>query len=68
MDLSYLDFDGFRIKDVSVSGWVIKDSNGIVKMNGNKHLSNALIIIAECITMRDDVLAGRDNGFLNMEI
>ena len=68
MDLSYLDFDGFRIKDVSVSGWVIKDSNGIVKMNGNKHLSNALIIIAEYITMRDDVLAGRDNGFLNMEI
>ena len=57
-----------RIKDVNVLGWIIIDSNETIKMAGNKHLDNASIINVECMTLRNCVLAKRDNCFVNLEI
>ena len=37
-------------------------------MVGSRHLGNASIITAECVALRDDVLAARLNGFFNLEI
>ena len=41
-----LNFDSSRINNISVSSWVIRDSNGTIKKAGNRHLGNASIIIA----------------------
>ena len=46
-----------RINNISVSGWVIRDSNGIIKMTGNRHLGNVSILTTECVALRDGVLA-----------
>ena len=43
-----LNFNGLRINNISVSGWVIRDSNGIIKVAGSSHLGNASIIIRMC--------------------
>ena len=37
-------------------------------MATSRHIGNASIIIAECITFRDGVLTAKNNGFLNLEI
>ena len=37
-------------------------------MAGSRHLGNALIIIAQCVALRDGVLAARLNGFFNLKI
>ena len=42
-----LNFDGSRVENKNVSGWVIGDFNGTIEMIANKHICNALIIIAE---------------------
>ena len=44
-----LNFDGSRMKDTSGSRWVIRDSNEVIKMAGNRHLSNASIITTKCM-------------------
>lgn len=36
-----LNFDRLKIKNKSVSGWAIRDSNGTIKMTPNRHISNA---------------------------
>lgn len=37
-------------------------------MAAGRHIGNASIIIAECMTLRDDMLAAKNNRFLNLEI
>ena len=37
-------------------------------MIANRHICNALIIIAEYMALRDDMLAAKNNEFLNLEI
>ena len=32
-----LKFDGLRINNISFSGWVIRDSSGIIKIAGSRH-------------------------------
>ena len=39
-----LNFDDSRINHISASRWVIRDSNGIIKVVGSRHLSSASII------------------------
>ena len=63
-----LNFDGSRMENKSASGWVITDFNGTIKMTTSKYICNVSIIIAECITLRDDMLNAKNNGFLNLEI
>ena len=63
-----LNFDGSRIQDISTSGWVIRDTNGTIKMTVTKHLDSALIITAECITLRDVIQAARLNDLSNLKI
>ena len=41
-----LNFDGFRVETKSASSWVIRNSNGIIKMVACRHLGNNSIIIA----------------------
>ena len=57
-----------RIKNVNVLGCVIRDSNETIKMVGTKHLDNASIINVEFMTLRNCVLAKKDNCFVNLEI
>ena len=61
-------FDGSRINNISASSWVIRNFNGIITLAGSRHLSNVSIIIGECITLRDGILAAIYNGFTNLEI
>ena len=63
-----LNLDGSRVENRSASGWVIRNSNCIIKMATSRHMSNASIIIAKCMTFRDSVLAAENNGLLNLEI
>lgn len=37
-------------------------------MIGNIFSGTASIIIGECMSLRDDILVARDNGFLDLEI
>lgn len=37
-------------------------------MEGSRHIGNGSIIIAECMTLRDEVLDARLNGSSNLEI
>ena len=63
-----LNFDGSRMENKSTLGWVIRDSNGTIKIVASRHISNPSIIIAECMTLRDDILVAKNNEFLNLEI
>ena len=45
------------INNISISGWVIRDSIGIIKMTESRHLGNVSILTAECVALRDGVLA-----------
>ena len=56
------------MNNISALGWVIRDSNETIKIARSRHLGNASIIIAECVALRDDVLASIYNGFTNFEI
>ena len=40
-----LNFDGSRIENKNALGWVIKDSNGIIKMVASRQIGNASIIL-----------------------
>ena len=46
-----LNLDGSMINNISASSWVIKNSNGIIKVAGSRHLGNASIIMAECVAL-----------------
>ena len=46
----------------------LKTPIGIIKIARIRHLGNASIIIAECIALRDDVVATIYNVFTNLEI
>ena len=63
-----LNFDDSRIENKSVSRWVIRDCNGTIKMAASRHIGNVLIIITECITLKDSMLVAKNNDFLNLEI
>ena len=63
-----LNFDGSMINNINASGWVIRDTNGFIKMTGSIHLDNASIITVECVALRYGVLAAILNGFFNLEI
>ena len=63
-----LNFDGSRVQNISALGWVIRDSNGIIKMAAFRHIGNSSIIVAECMELRDSMLAAKRKGFLNLEI
>ena len=63
-----LNFDGSRVESKSVSEWVIRDSNGTIKMIACRHLGKTSIIITECMTLRDGILVAKNNGFLSLEI
>ena len=56
------------MENKSTLGWVIRDSNGTIKIVTSRHIGNPSIIIAECMTLRDDMLAAKNNRFLNLEI
>ena len=38
-----LNFDDSRINDTSALGWVIRDSNGIIKVAGCRHLARQVL-------------------------
>ena len=63
-----LNFDDLRIENKSASSWIIRNSNGIVKIVASRYIDNVSIIIAECIILRDDLLTGKNNEFLNLKI
>ena len=48
--------------------WVIRDSNETIKMVASRRLDNASKIIMECMTLKDGVLAVKNNGFLYLEM
>ena len=52
-----LNFDGYRVQNISVLGWVILDSNGFIKMAACRYIGNSSIIIVECMTLRDSMLS-----------
>ena len=52
-----LNFDGSRVQNISALGWVIRDSNGIIKMAASRHIGNSSIIVVECMVLRDGMLA-----------
>ena len=57
-----LNFDVSGMRNKSVSRWMIRDYNGIIKMIASRCLGNASIIVVECMTLRDGVLASKNNG------
>ena len=63
-----LNFDSLKIENKSASGWVIRDSNGIIKVVVIRHICNVSIIIVEYVTLRDNMLATKKYGFLSLEI
>ena len=48
-------------------GWIIGDSNGIIKMTTCKNIDKSSIIVVECMSLRDGILAAK-NGYSNLEI
>ena len=63
-----LNFDGSRIQNDSSLGWVIRDSDGIIKMTTCRHIGKSSIIVSECLALRDGILAAKNKGFLDLEI
>ena len=63
-----LNFDDSRVESKRALGWVIRDSNGIIKMAACKHLGNIAITLPEYMTLRDGILAAKNNGFISLEI
>lgn len=53
------------VHDKSILGWIIKDSNDIVKMATDKYIGKTLIIMVECMTLRDDMLVQSIRDFWN---
>ena len=47
---------------------MLRDSNGIIKIAKSRHLGNALIIMTECVVLRDSILNVICIGFSNLEI
>ena len=47
--------------------WIIGDSNGIIKMTKCKNIDKSSIIVVECMSLRDGILAAK-NGYSNLEI
>ena len=48
--------------------WVIRDSNKTIKMTTSRHIGNTSIIIAKCMTLKDNMLVVKNKGFLNLKI
>ena len=44
------------------------ETNGIIKFVACKHIGKSSIIVAEFLTLRDDILAAKNKGFLDLEI
>ena len=58
-----LNFDGYRVQNISVLGWVIRDSSGIIKIAARRHIVNSSIFVAECMILRDGMLATKIKDF-----
>ena len=56
------------MENKSTLGWVIRDSNGTIKIVASRFISNPSVIIVKCMTLRDDILVAKNNEFLNLEI
>ena len=56
------------MENKSTLGWVIRDSNGTIKIVASRLIRNPSIIIAECMTLRNGILVSKNNEFLNLEI
>ena len=54
---SILIHDSLEDKIQSALGYIIRDSNDIIKMIVFRHIGKSSIVIAECITLRDVILA-----------
>ena len=63
-----LNFDGSIVQNISVLRWVIRDSNSIIKMAACRQIGYSSIIVVEFMVLRDDILAVKKKGFLNLEI
>ena len=63
-----LNFGGSKVQNKSALGWIIKDSNDIIKMVSCRHVANTLIIVAKCIALRDEILATKSKSHSNLEI
>ena len=61
-------FDGSRVQNNNVLRCVIRDSNGIIKMATCRHISKSSIIVAKCMTLKDDMLVAKNKSYLNLEI
>ena len=68
IDRFKLNFDGSRIQNKSVLGWVITYSDGIIKMAAYKYVGQSSIIVAECMTLKDDIQTSKSKGYSNLEI
>ena len=56
------------MQDKRALGWVIRDSYGIIKMVACKHVGKSLIIVVECMTLRDGILIAKNKGYSNLKI
>ena len=61
-------FDGSRMLDKSALGWVIRDSNSIIKMAACKHVGKSSIIVIECMALRDGTFAAKNKRYSNLDI
>ena len=65
MKQTILEAQGLKI---SVSGWIIRYSNEIIKVIRNRYLGNDSIIITKCVDLRDGNVITIYNDFSNLNI
>ena len=63
-----LNFEGSKVQNKSALGWIIRDSNDIIRMTTCRHVANASIIMDECMTLRDEILPAKSKSYSNLEI
>ena len=63
-----MNFDGSRVQNKSVLGWVIRDSNGLIRKATCRHIGYSSTIVAKCMVLRDGILVAKNKGLLNLEI
>ena len=44
------------------------ETNGIIKLSACRHLGKTSIIVTECMTFRDGILAAKNNRLLSLKI
>lgn len=51
-----LNFDDYRINNISALEWVIRDFNEVIKMTESRHLGNTSIISVEYMALSDGIV------------